>query len=211
MAGKSSLQILKECAAGAKAIIAWGNCASAGCVQAANPNPTGAKPIHKIIKGKPIISIQGCPPIPDVMTGVLVYMITYGQIPQLDELRRPLMFYNRLIHDTCYRRANYNAGLFVESFDDPNAKKGYCLYKVGCRGPETYNSCGIIRWNDHTSYPIQSGHPCIGCAKDGFWDYGNSFYEEIPDKNGFGVQQRADQVGTVLGVATAAGDRKSVV
>ena len=58
--GKSALQITEEAAAGAKAIIAWGNCASAGCVQAANPNPTGAKGIHKVIKGKPIINVQGC-------------------------------------------------------------------------------------------------------------------------------------------------------
>ena len=68
--GKSALQITREAAEGAKAIIAWGNCACAGCVQAANPNPTGAKAIHKVIKGKPIINVQGCPPIADVMAGV---------------------------------------------------------------------------------------------------------------------------------------------
>ena len=204
VAGKSSLQILKECAAGAKAIIAWGNCASAGCVQAANPNPTGAKPVHKIIKGKPIISIQGCPPIPDVMTGVLVYMLTYNRIPELDSLRRPKMFYNRLIHDSCYRRANYDAGLFVESFDDENAKKGYCLYKVGCKGPNTFASCGIIRWNDGTSYPIQSGHPCLGCADAGFWD-NSPFYTQNPKKDLFGIQVTADEIGLALGAATVAG------
>ena len=34
----------QEAAAGAKAIVAWGSCASNGCIQAANPNPTGATP-----------------------------------------------------------------------------------------------------------------------------------------------------------------------
>lgn len=204
VAGKSALQIVKECAEGAKAIIAWGNCASAGCIQAANPNPTGAKPVHKIIKGKPIISIQGCPPIPDVMSGVLVYMLTYNRIPQLDALRRPLMFYNRRVHDSCYRRPNYDAGLFVESFDDENAKRGYCLYKVGCKGPSTFNSCGIIRWNDGVSYPIQSGHPCLGCSEAGFWDRA-PFYKQEPEMHGFGIQATADQVGLALGAATAAG------
>ena len=128
--GKSALQITEEAAAGAKAIIAWGNCASAGCVQAANPNPTGAKGIHKVIKGKPIINVQGCPPIADVMAGVIIYMLTFDRMPQLDGLGRPKMFYSRRVHDTCYRRANFDAGLFVESFDDENAKQGYCLYKV---------------------------------------------------------------------------------
>jgi hydrogenase small subunit len=43
--GESFLDILKETAEHAKAIIAWGSCASNGCVQAARPNPTGAQPV----------------------------------------------------------------------------------------------------------------------------------------------------------------------
>lgn len=191
-------------AAGAKAIIAWGNCASAGCVQAANPNPTGAKGIHKVIKGKPIINVQGCPPIADVMAGVIIYMLTFDRMPQLDGLGRPKMFYSRRVHDTCYRRANFDAGLFVESFDDENAKHGYCLYKVGCKGPSTYNSCGIIKWNEGTSYPIQSGHPCLGCSEENFWD-NSPFYKRMPDIHGFGIEATADQIGLALGAATAAG------
>ena len=202
--GKSALQITEEAAAGAKAIIAWGNCASAGCVQAANPNPTGAKGIHKVIKGKPIINVQGCPPIADVMAGVIIYMLTFDRMPQLDGLGRPKMFYSRRVHDTCYRRANFDAGLFVESFDDENAKHGYCLYKVGCKGPSTYNSCGIIKWNEGTSYPIQSGHPCLGCSEENFWD-NSPFYKRMPDIHGFGIEATADQIGLALGAATAAG------
>lgn len=201
--GKSALQITEEAAAGAKAIIAWGNCASAGCVQAAN-RPTGAKGIHKVIKGKPIINVQGCPPIADVMAGVIIYMLTFERMPQLDGLGRPKMFYSRRVHDTCYRRANFDAGLFVESFDDENAKHGYCLYKVGCKGPSTYNSCGIIKWNEGTSYPIQSGHPCLGCSEENFWD-NSPFYKRMPDIHGFGIEATADQIGLALGAATAAG------
>ena len=182
----------------------YGNCASAGCVQAANPNPTGAKGIHKVIKGKPIINVQGCPPIADVMAGVIIYMLTFDRMPQLDGLGRPKMFYSRRVHDTCYRRANFDAGLFVESFDDENAKHGYCLYKVGCKGPSTYNSCGIIKWNEGTSYPIQSGHPCLGCSEENFWD-NSPFYKRMPDIHGFGIEATADQIGLALGAATAAG------
>jgi hydrogenase small subunit len=122
----------------------------------------------------------------------------------LDSLGRPKAFYSRRVHDTCYRRANFDAGLFVESFDDENAKRGYCLYKVGCKGPNTYNSCGIIKWNEGVSYPIQSGHPCLGCSEEGFWDK-SPFYKRNPTTHGFGIEATADEIGLALGVATAAG------
>lgn len=202
--GRSAKQIVEEAAAGAKAVIAWGNCASAGCVQAANPNPTGAKPAHRIVKGKRVINVQGCPPIAEVMAGVVVHLLTFNQIPQLDGLGRPKAFYSRRVHDTCYRRANFDAGLFVESFDDENAKRGYCLYKVGCRGPNTYNSCGVIKWNEGVSFPIQSGHPCIGCSEENFWD-NSPFYKRNRTVHGFGIEATADQIGLALGVATVAG------
>jgi len=202
--GKSAKQIVEEAAKNAKAVIAWGNCAASGCVQAANPNPTGAKPAHKIIKGKPIINVQGCPPIAEVMAGVVVHLLTFGRIPHLDSLGRPKAFYSRRVHDSCYRRANFDAGLFVETFDDENAKRGYCLYKVGCRGPSTYNSCGIIKWNEGTSYPIQSGHPCLGCSEEGFWD-NSPFYKREPTIKAFGIEATADQIGLAVGAATAVG------
>lgn len=201
--GRSAEQIVEEAAAGAKAVIAWGNCACAGCVQAARPNPTGATPIHRILGGKPVVNVQGCPPIAEVMAGVLVHLLTFDRLPQLDSLGRPKAFYSRRVHDTCYRRPNYDAGLFVESFDDENARKGYCLYKVGCRGPSTYNACGTIRWNGGVSFPIQSGHPCIGCSEANFWDNG-PFYRRLPNFPGFGIESTADTLGlTALGAAAA--------
>ena len=202
--GKTSLQILEEASEGAAAIIAWGSCASNGCVQSAKPNPTGATPIHKIIKNKPIIKVPGCPPIGEVMAGVIVHYLTFGRIPELDKLGRPKAFYSKRVHDTCYRRPFYDAGLFVETFDDENAKKGYCLYKVGCKGPSTYNACGVMKWNNGTSYPIQSGHPCIGCSEENFWDNGR-LYERGSSFAGFGIESSADTLGKVaLGVTGAA-------
>lgn len=202
--GRSAKDILLEVAEGAKAVVAWGNCASAGCVQAADPNPTGAKPVHKILKNKPIINVQGCPPIAEVMAGVIVHLLTFDRIPQLDGLGRPKAFYSRRVHDTCYRRPNYDAGLFVQSFDDENAKRGYCLYKMGCRGPVTYNSCGVIKWNNGVSFPIQSGHPCIGCSEANFWDNG-PFYKHLQSFPGFGIETTADDIGLGLGIATGVG------
>jgi len=202
--GRTALEIVQEAAEGAKAIIAWGSCASNGCIQSANPNPTGAKPVHKVISGKPIVKVPGCPPIGEVMAGVIVHILTFDRIPQLDGLGRPKAFYSRRVHDTCYRRPNYDAGLFVETFDDENAKKGYCLYKVGCRGPVTYNACGVTRWNNGVSYPIQSGHPCIGCSEERFWDNG-PFYQHLASFPGFGIETTADKIGVAIGAATVAG------
>jgi len=202
--GKTSLQILQEVSEGAAAIIAWGSCASNGCVQSAKPNPTGATPIHKLIKNKPIIKVPGCPPIGEVMAGVIVHYLTFGTIPELDRIGRPKAFYNKRVHDTCYRRPFYDAGLFVETFDDENAKKGYCLYKMGCKGPSTYNACGVTKWNGGTSFPIQSGHPCIGCSEENFWDNGG-FYERGSSFAGFGIEGNADTLGKVaLGVTLGA-------
>ncbi len=202
--GRTALDIVKEAAEGAKAIVCWGSCASNGCIQAARPNPTGATPIHKIISGKPIINVPGCPPIGEVMAATVVHLLAFERVPQLDGLNRPRAFYSRRVHDTCYRRPNYDAGLFVESFDDENAKRGYCLYKMGCRGPVTYNACGVTRWNNGVSFPIQSGHGCIGCSEAKFWDNG-PFYQHLASFPGFGIESTADKVGVAVGVAAAAG------
>jgi len=151
-----------------------------------------------------VINVPGCPPIADVMMAVVTHLLVLGKMPALDSLGRPKEFYGRRVHDTCYRRPNYDAGLFVESFDDENARKGYCLYKMGCRGPVTYNACSVVKWNEGTSFPIQSGHGCIGCSEEGFWDNG-PLYQHLASFPGFGIESTADTVGTVVGVATLAG------
>ena len=201
--GKSGESILQTVTADAAAVIAWGSCASNGCVQGAKPNPTSATPIHKLVD-KPVINVPGCPPIADVMMGVVTHLLVLGQVPELDNIGRPKEFYGRRVHDTCYRRPNYDAGLFVEAWDDENARKGYCLYKMGCRGPVTYNACSVVKWNEGTSYPIQSGHGCIGCSEAGFWD-NEPFYQHLPSFPGFGIESTADTIGATVGLVTLAG------
>jgi hydrogenase small subunit len=203
VAGRTAQDILEEASKDAAAVIAWGSCASHGCIQSSHPNPTGATPIHRLIS-KPVINVPGCPPIADVMTGVVTHILAFDHTPELDSLGRPKEFYSRRVHDTCYRRPYYDAGLFVESFDDDKARKGYCLYKMGCRGPVTYNACSVTKWNGGVSYPIQSGHPCIGCSEAGFWDNA-PFYRHLASFPGFGIESTADTIGTILGVGTLVG------
>ena len=202
--GKPYLEQLKMAASNAKAIISWGSCASWGCVQAARPNPTQAVPIHKVIRDKPIIKVPGCPPIPEVMTAVITYILTFERLPELDRQGRPKMFYGQRIHDKCYRRAFFDAGQFVESWDDDGARKGWCLYKMGCKGPTTYNSCSTIKWNDGTSFPIGAGHGCIGCSEANFWDNG-PFYSRVANITVPGIESTPDKIGKTLATLTAVG------
>jgi hydrogenase small subunit len=177
IAGVSNAEILKATAAGAAAVIAVGTCAAYGGLPAAAPNPTGAVPVSELVKDKPIINIPGCPPIPEVLAGVVAHYLAFG-LPELDGVGRPKAFYGETIHDRCYRRPFYDQGKFAESFDDEGARQGWCLFKLGCKGPVTYNACATVKWNGGVSFPIQSGHGCIGCSQPGFWDAGG-FYEAL--------------------------------
>jgi len=180
IAGISNLEMLKEVAEHAAAIVAVGTCAAYGGLPHAAPNPTGAVSVADIIKDKPIVNVPGCPPIPVVITGVLAHFLTFGRLPELDNLGRPLAFYGNNIHDRCYRRPFYDKGKFANSFDDEGAKKGWCLYKLGCKGPVTYNACATTKWNDGTSFPIEAGHGCLGCSEPDFWDMGG-FYNALSE------------------------------
>jgi hydrogenase small subunit len=203
--GRTAKVILEEAAAGAAAVIAVGACAHWGSVQAARPNPTGAVGVGDIVKDKPVVNIAGCPPIGDVVTATIVHYLTFGRVPELDYDGRPMFAYGARIHDQCPRRANFDAGQFVEEFDDSAARKGWCLYHVGCKGPATFSPCPIFMWNTRTSWPIGAGHPCIGCTERDFWDTMSPFYRRMPNVAGVGVERTADVIGAALAVGATAG------
>lgn len=203
--GRTAQDILEEAAKGAAAILAVGACAHFGSVQAARPNPTGAVGVHEIIKDRPVVNIAGCPPIGDVVTATVVHFLTFGRLPDLDPVGRPMFAYGARIHDQCTRRANFDAGQYVEEFDDEAARKGWCLYHVGCKGPATFSPCPIFQWNTRTSWPIGAGHPCIGCTEPYFWDTMTPFYDRLPDVGGFGIEQRVDLLGAALALGATAG------
>lgn len=216
--GRSAVDTLREAAKGAAAIVAVGTCAAFGGIPFADPNPTQAWPVDAIVGNKPIINVSGCPPIPEVLTGTLLQFITTGKVPDLDENRRPKAFFGTSIHDRCYRRPFYDQGKFAKTFDDEGARNGWCLFELGCKGPTTYNACATVKWNGATSFPIESGHPCLGCAEPGFWDKG-SFYSplstpawgkagEASPREVLEVAGGAVAAGAVLGVASAVISRR---
>ncbi len=202
IAGISNLDMLRETAEGAAAIISVGTCAAYGGLPYAQPNPTGAIPVSEALPGRSIVNVPGCPPIPTVITGVLAHFLTFGGMPELDDLNRPMTFYGQSIHDRCYRRPFYDRGQFAETFDDEGARKGWCLYRLGCKGPMTYNACATIKWNQGTSWPVESGHGCLGCSEPEFWDVGG-FYKALSAPTG--DVSRAAAFGALAGAAVALG------
>jgi [NiFe] hydrogenase small subunit len=176
VAGKTMLETIKEIAPKAMATICIGTCASYGGIPAAAPNPTEAKGVSEVT-GLKTVNIPGCPANPINLMGTLVNFLLFGRLPSLDDKGRPLFAYGQLVHDQCPRRGHFEAGEFVTSFNSEEARKGFCLYQMGCKGPETYNNCPIVKWNDGTSWPVQAGHPCIGCSEPNFWDKFTPFYK----------------------------------
>jgi hydrogenase small subunit len=206
MGGKSAEQVLRESAENAIAILAVGACAVWGSVQASKPYPTGAVGVDSIITDKPVINVAGCPPIGEVITATVAYILTHDlALPKTDAEGRPLFAYDQRIHDSCPRRAHFDAGQYVRTFDDEGARAGWCLYEMGCKGPSTFSACPIIQWNLHTSWPIGAGHPCIGCTEKNFYDVYTPFYDVLPSIPGLGVEATAEKVGWTLVGATAAG------
>jgi len=204
VAGHSNYATLMDTVAHAAAVFAVGSCAAFGGLPGARPNPTGARAVMDLVKDKPIVNISGCPPLPMAIAGALAHYIAFGRLPECDRAGRPLAFFGQSIHDRCQRRPFYDRGLFAERFDDEGARRGWCLYRLGCKGPLAYNACATMRWNDGTSWPVAAGHPCLGCSEPRFWDAGD-FYAplSVPFGAPAGVAVGAGVAGVALGGAAA--------
>ncbi len=223
IAGKPVLDILNETAPLAAAVIAIGSCAAWGGVAAASPNPTGATPVHKILEGKgiPVVNIPGCPPNPYNFLSTVIHYLTFNKLPALDDKMRPKFAYSRRIHENCERRPHFDAGRFAHEFGDEGHRRGYCLYKLGCKGPETFNNCSTVHFGGVSStgcWPVATGAPCFGCSEEnvGFSSPLFSkakvtsptppfaFNDAVPEKGG-GAKGFAYGVGgAVLGAAAVA-------
>jgi [NiFe] hydrogenase small subunit len=178
MGGRTFLEIAKEVCPQAAAVVCIGQCSSFGGIPAAAPNLGGWVGVGEAL-GIKTINIAGCPPNPVNFVGTIVNYLLFGKLPAVDDLGRPLFAYGKTIHDQCPKRSHFENEEFVEEFGSPEAAMGYCLYQVGCRGPETYNNCPVAKFNDGTSWPVEAGHPCLGCSEPKFWDKMTPFYEPL--------------------------------
>ncbi|MFP4476996.1 MAG: hydrogenase small subunit [Desulfatibacillaceae bacterium] len=176
--GRTFLDIAKDVVPKALATIAIGSCATFGGIQKAKPDLAGWKGVGDALNTK-VVNVPGCPPNPVNFVGTVVNYLLLGKLPELDGLSRPLFAYGSTIHDKCPRRSHFENGEFVMEFGSEEARLGWCLYELGCKGPETYNNCPIAKFNDGTSWPVQAGHPCIGCSEPDFWDTMTPFFKPL--------------------------------
>lgn len=219
--GKTQVELVREAAEGAAAIIAIGSCAAWGGVQSAHPNPTGAVGTQEVIPHKTVINVPGCPPNPYNFLSTVLHILTFGEPPELDDQNRPKFAYGRAIHENCERRPHFDAGRFALEFGDAGHRQGFCLYQIGCKGPETYANCPVIGFGDsgHGAWPVGTGHPCFGCTEKGIGftkpihalanlksQTPPSVYPSIDAAKGKGASPGAAAlVGGAIGVALGAG------
>lgn len=195
----SDLEAVRTFSDGAKYILAAGTCASFGGPYAANPNPTGSKPLHEVIRHQ-VINVPGCPVHPDWMVGTLSHVLLFG-VPNLDAFHRPTLFFGNTIHDKCPRRADFENSQFAQKPGDQG-----CVYKIGCKGPVTFSDCPTRQWiGDHTNWPVEANTPCIGCVSPGFPDRMTPFFKHLPDITLPGIAANARTVGNIAMGATLAG------
>ncbi len=212
-AGETGIDRVEHVARHAAAVIAAGTCASYGGIPAAAPNPTSALGVGDFLNTRrlnvPVVNLPACPVSSTNVVGTILEFAMFGRLPSLDAFGRPLWAYQDRIHDKCERRGHFDAGEYVEGWSDiEGLKQGLCLFKVGCKGPMTYNNCGVVRYNDGASWPIMSGHGCIGCSEPGFWDTMTPFEVPLPGrtfKTPFGTDATADTIGAVALGAAAVG------
>jgi hydrogenase small subunit len=203
--GKAADAILKSCASGAAGIINVGTCSAFGGIPKAHPNPTGAVRVEDIVSGVPVVNLSGCPVNADNLTATLVHYLTFQEFPATDSYGRPLFAYGERIHDTCPRRGHFDAGQFAVEWGDEGHRNGWCLYRLGCKGPSTFHNCPSVGYNDGTSWPIAAGHGCVGCSQPDFWDTMTPFYDRLPHVEAAGLDLTADRLGIAVVAATAAG------
>lgn len=199
--GKAAVDIAREVCGNAFATITAGTCAAYGGIPAAAPNPTGAVGVQAAVPGATVINLPGCPLNADNLTATIVHFLVFGKLPATDSLGRPLFAYGKRIHDNCERRPHFDAGQYVERWGDTAHRKGHCLYRMGCKGPETWHNCPSQKYNEKTGWPVGGGHGCVGCSEPQFWDTMTPFYRRLPHVPGFGIETTADKIG--LGIATA--------
>jgi len=162
----------------AKAVIAAGQCASYGGIPGAAPNPTGVVGVNKIVDAKKVINLSLCPMHPDHFLGTVVYVLKYGQIPELDRYGRPKMFFPKPIHESCIRREYFDAGKFARFIGDDG-----CLAMLGCKGFVAMSDCPKRGWNNNVNWCIKAGAPCYACSEPTFPDSSSPIYGVYPLTN----------------------------
>jgi hydrogenase small subunit len=205
--GRPAVDIAREVCAGALLTVAVGSCAVDGGAPAASGGPTEAGGIGKVLSGGNYIALPGCPANPVNLAAVIVHQLVAKETMPTDLGHRPLAFYGNLIHNQCERRPHFEFGEFAQEWGDQGSQKGWCLYKLGCKGPETMANCPEARYGEKISWNVSSGVGCIGCHSPSFWNAMGPAYRRLPSPLPFLPNLTTDMVGgaMVAGIGGVAG------
>ncbi len=205
--GRPVKDVVTEVCAGALATIAVGSCAVDGGIASANGGLTDAKGIRGLAGGAPLIVLPGCPMNVVNLVSVIVHYMTFREWPPTDQIGRPLSAYGNLIHNQCERRPHFEFGEFALAWGDEGAQRGWCLYKLGCKGPEAMGNCPTARYGEGVSWNIRAGHGCVGCVTPEFWDQMGPAYKRLPAPIPFLPNVTTDMVGALAvgGIGAVAG------
>ncbi len=196
--GRPLADIAREVSDGALATIALGSCAFDGGIAAANGGQTGAGGVGGVVGGGKLVSLPGCPMNVVNLTATVVHYLAAGNMPPSDMMGRPLFAYGSLVHNKCERRPHFEFGEFATTWGDEGAQKGWCLYKLGCKGPETMANCPTERYGNAISWNVRAGAGCVGCTTPRFWDSMLPAYKRLGSPVPFLPNLTADQVGLGL-------------
>jgi hydrogenase small subunit len=202
--GRPFGEVAREVCDGAAITIAVGSCAFDGGAPAAAGGSTGATGISSLIPDARLVALPGCPLNPDNLAATIVHYLTFKEAPPVDGRHRPYFAYGGLIHNQCERRASFEFGQFVQAWGDEGAQKGWCLYKMGCKGPQSFANCASARYAERVSWPVRAGHGCIACTMPDFWDAMGPAYARLPAPVPFLPQVTVDQLGQLVVVGVGA-------
>ena len=204
--GRPFADVAREVCDGAIATIALGTCAFDGGAPGAGGGSTDADGIRSVAGGSRLIMLPGCPVNAANLAATIVHWVTFKTLPPSDIMGRPLFAYGNLIHNQCERRPHFEFGEFALAWGDEGAQKGWCLYKVGCKGPETMGNCPTVRYGGGVSWNVRAGHGCIGCFMPNFWDAYEPSYKRLGSPVPFFPNLTADQLGlaAVAGIGAVA-------
>jgi len=171
----------------ARYTLAIGTCAAFGGVTAGGCNPTEACGLqyegeqvggllgetYRSMAAEPVINVAGCPTHPGWVLETLMTLAIDGMgVPRLDDLARPRLYTDHLVHHGCSRNEYYE---YKASAEEPS-DLGCMMEHMGCLGTQARADCNIRPWNGSGSC-TDGGYPCITCTAPEFEEPGRHFLE----------------------------------
>jgi len=123
--------------------------------------------------GLPVVNIAGCPTHPGWVVDTLEKLALEGlSSADLDEVGRPLLYADQLVHHGCSRNEFYEFKASAGKHSD----LGCLMENLGCKGTQAHADCNLRPWNGSGSC-LRGGFACIACTEPGFESPGHAFQQ----------------------------------